>query len=445
MRFSFSCFILAAVTLAAAQDLPRRATLGVPLRAVPAELNEKYKLLPQNAAEVATGTTALPGDVKNGDIVIAIDGKKFKSFGEMNDIVRNLKAGSKVKLTVLTDGKEATREIVVNERPRDPGDATYEVIYDHVVSNGNRIRTIISKPKKAGKHPVFYWMQGINTGSVDFPLTTQNYMAPILRAFSDEGFVTVRVEKTGVGDSEGGPANSVAFNEENDIYLQALKSFDKYDFIDRSKVFVFGHSMGGCHAPIIGAQLPIKGIITYGTVSDSWLEWQIKADRWQPMLGGGDPAQIDRDVRKTVTFYSALYNEKKSVEQIVKEHPELAEYAKSQSADGINLNPRSIKYMQELNDKNFSEYWSKIGDAKVLALFGEHDFVSLEADQTQIPVVVNRVKAGQATYQKVKDSDHGFSKTTSFQDSIAKFGRPGAEFNPEIIRVCLEWVKSNLE
>lgn len=445
MRFSFSCFIIAAVTLAAAQDLPRRATLGVPLRAVPAELNEKYKLLPQNAAEVATGTTALPGDVKNGDIVIAIDGKKFKSFGEMNDIVRNLKAGSKVKLTVLSDGKEATREITVNERPRDPGDATYEVIYDHVVSNGNRIRTIISKPKKAGRHPVFYWMQGINTGSVDFPLTTQNYMAPILKAFSDDGFVTVRVEKTGVGDSEGGPANSVAFNEENDIYLQALKSFDKYDFIDRSKVFVFGHSMGGCHAPIIGAQLPIKGIITYGTVSDSWLEWQIKADRWQSILGGADPVQVDKDVRKTVTFYSAIYNEKKTVEQFIKEHPELADFAKERSPDGINFNPRSIKYMQELNDKNFSEYWSKVGDAKVLALFGEHDFVALEGDQTQIPVVVNRVKAGNASFQKVKDSDHGFSKTTSFQDSIAKFGRPGAEFNPEIIRVCREWVKSILE
>lgn len=427
------------------QELPRRATLGAPLRAVPAELNEKFKLQPQNAAEVAPNATNLPGDLKIGDIVTAIDGKKFKTFAEMNDLIRNLKAGSKVKLTVLADGKEATREITVNERPRDPGDSSYEVIYDHVVSNGNRIRTIISKPKKAGKHPVFYWMQGINTGSVDFPLTTQNYMAPILKAFSDDGFVTVRVEKTGVGDSEGGPANLVGFNEENDIYLQTLKSLDKYDFVDRSKVVVFGHSMGGCHAPIIASQLPVKGIISYGTVSDSWLEWQIKADRWQAILAGADPAQVDRDVRKTVVFYSALYNEKKPVDQIVKEHPEVADYAKSQSPDGLFLNPRSIKYMQELNDRNFCEYWGKVGDAKVLALFGENDFVSLEGDQTQIPTVVNRVKPGNATFQKVKDSDHGFSKTTSFQDSIAKFGKPGAEFNPEIIRVCREWVKSILD
>lgn len=428
-----------------AQELPRRATLGAPLRAVPVELNEKFKLQPQNAAEVAPNATNLPGDLKIGDIVTAIDGKKFKSFAEMNDIIRGLKAGAKIKLTVLVEGKETTREITPVERPRDPGDATYEVIYDHVVSNGNRIRTIISKPKTAGKHPVFYWMQGINTGSVDFPLTTQNYMAPILKAFSDDGFVTVRVEKTGVGDSEGGPANSIAFNEENDIYLQTLKSLDKYDFVDRSKVVVFGHSMGGCHAPIIASQLPVKGIISYGTVSDSWLEWQIKADRWQSILGGADPAEVDREVRKTVTFYSAIYNDKKTVDQIVKEHPELATFAKERSPDGINFNPRSIKYMQELNDKNFSEYWSKIGDARVLALFGEHDFVSLETDQTQIPVVVNRVKPGNATFQRVKDSDHGFSKTTSFQDSIAKFGKPGAEFNPEIIRVCREWVKSILE
>lgn len=439
MRSWFLLLSLSLALIAPAQELRRRPILGLPLQALPAEQATKLGFTPQSAA-IVKATGALPGDVKDGDILTAVNGHKFTSFAEMNGFIREMKAGDKVKLSVLADGKEATREITLPERPRDPGDATYEVLYDSVSSNGHQIRTIVSKPKTPGKHPVLFWIQGINVGSVDFLMTAKNYMAPILKSFSDGGFVTVRVEKTGVGDSEGGPAMKVGFNEENDIYRQALKDLGKYDFVDRERVYVFGHSMGGCHAPIIASEMPVKGIISYGTVSDSWLEWQIKADRWQPMLGGGDPAQIDRDVRKTVTFYGELYNDKKSIEQIVKDHPDLADFAKQQSPDGQNLSGRSIAYMQEVNDKNFSDYWGKVGDAKVLALFGEFDFVSLQGDQTQIPVVVNRAKPGNASFQVVKASDHLFSHSSSFKESIDNFGR--LPFDPEIIRVCKEWIKS---
>lgn len=420
--------------------LPRRATLGVALRAVPAELQTKHKLAPQGAIQV-TGPS-LPGDLKEGDIVVEIAGKPFTSFGAMNDIIRDLKAGEKVSLKVIdAAGQTTTRTVPAIERPREKSDK-YDVIYDHVVSSGNRIRTILTRPKASGKYPVFFWIQGINTGTVDFPLTGPNALAKSIRPFAEDGFVTIRVEKTGVGDSEGGPAMQVAFNEEVDIYRQTLKALDKYDFIDRSRVYLFGHSMGGCHAPIVASETPVKGIITYGTVSDSWLEWEIKASRFQGLLGGGDPAEIDKRVRQVVTFYSALYNDKKSVDQIRKERPELTDFIKETVREGDLLSARSVKYMVELNDHNFSQHWSKIGDAKVLALFGEHDFVSLEADQTQIPLVVNRIKKGNATFQRVKESDHGFTKTTSFEDSLKKWGQPGAEFNPEVVRVVREWINS---
>lgn len=421
--------------------LPRRATLGAGLRAVPADLQTKHKLAPQGAVQVTKNPDGtLPGDLKEGDIILEIAGKPFNTFGAMNDLIRDLKAGEKVSLKVLDSaGLSATRTVSAVERPRETSDK-YDVVYDDVLSSGNRIRTIVTKPKGTGKFPVFFWIQGINTGSIDYPLTGPNPVAKVIRPFAEDGFVTVRVEKTGVGDSEGGPALKVAFNEEVDIYRQALKALDKYDFVDRSRVYVFGHSMGGCHAPIVAREIPVKGIITYGTVSDSWLEWEIKASRFQGLLGGEDPSVIDKKVRQIVTFYSALYNDKKPVEQIRKEHPELETLIKESVRDGDMLSVRSIKYMVELNDHNFSDHWSKIGNAKVLALFGENDFVSLEADQTQIPLVVNRIKAGQATFQRVKESDHGFAKTTSMEDSLKKFGQPGAEFNPEVVRVVREWI-----
>jgi len=442
MRRVIVLLLALVVPFSIAQELPRRPVLGLPLQPLSQEQQTKFSLGAQSGA-IVTNAPNLPGDVKVGDILIAIDGTKFNTFAAMNGLIRDKKAGDEVELSMLTEsGETVKRKIKLNERPRDPGDATYEVIYDHVVSNGHRMRTVITKPKKAGKHPVFFWIQGISLGTIDYPLTAPNGTAKILKSFSDDGYVTVRVEKPGIGDSEGGPANKVLYDEETDIFRQGLKALNKYDFVDRSKVYIFGHSMGGCHAPILAAEIPVKGIISYGTVSDSWLEWQIKADRFQAILGGADPEQVDQDVRKTVAFYSALYNDRKSPEQIAKENPSLAEFAKQASADGQNLSARSIDYMRGVNDKNFSHYWARVGEAKVLAAFGENDFVALETCQTQIPIVVNRVKPGNAVYIKVKESDHGFTKTTSMKDSLDKWGRPGGEFNPEIIRVCKEWIKS---
>lgn len=420
-----------------AQELPRRGTLGVPFQAAPADVRDPLKLGPQEVLQVANDANGL----KKGDLILAIDGKKFKSFGEWGMLQREATGRKTAKLRIRRDEKEQEVELVVQPKPADNTDS-YTTIYGHVVSNGHRIRTFVTRPKAEGKRPVLFWIQGINASSVEQPLTGPGGTSRILKSFSDDGYVTIRVEKPGVGDSEGGPALDVGFDEELDIYRQTLKALDKYDFVDRSQVYVFGHSMGGCHAPIVCAELPVKGIITYGTVSDSWLEWQIKAERIQSPLGGATRAQVDRDVRKTVALYHYIYNEKRSIAWIKENRPELKEAADQASPDGKMMSVRSIRYMQEVNDKNFCEFWAKLGQTRVLALFGEFDFVALQSCQEQVASAVNAANPGMAVYQVVPQSDHGFMKQTTMQESFAKFGRPGNEFNPAVIDAMKAWIKS---
>lgn len=428
------CLLLICACFADAAGLARHGTLGVPLRAIPEETRTKLKLGPQEALLVPNAANGLLAN----DIVVAVAGRRFKSFAEYGDLMRAETAGEKAHLTLLRDGKEVEVDVKVQPRPVD-NTATYETIYDDVLSNGNRIRTFVTKPKTAGKHPVLFWIQGINTGSVDFPLSAANYIAPVLKAFADE-YVTVRVEKSGVGDSEGGPARLVGFDEELDIYRQALKSLDKYDFIDRTNVFIFGHSMGGCHAPLICSETPVKGIITYGTVSNSWLEWEIRNPRIAEPLAGKASGEVDKEVRQITQFYNYIYNEKRSIDWIKTNHPELKSFAEDQSPDGVMLGDRTIKYMQEVNDKNFCEAWGKLGNTKVLALFGENDWISLREDQTQVADSVNAAKPGSAEFHVVPGSDHIFSKCTSMQDSFNRFGKPGTEFNPEIVKSMKDWL-----
>lgn len=432
-------FVCAWACVSLAAPLPRRGTLGIPFRQVPEETRTKLKLGAQEALQVTSDASGLKAD----DLVVGVSGKRFKSFADFNDMLRSQLSQAEVELLVSRDGNEQTIKVPVKPKPSDVTD-TYETVYDEVVSNGHRIRTFVTKPKMAGKHPVFFWIQGIGTGSVDFPLSTKNYMAPFIKAFADDGYVTVRVEKPGVGDSEGGPAKLVGYDEELDIYRQAFRALDRYDFVDRKNVFVFGHSMGGCHAPLVGMEQPIRGIVSYGTVSNSWLEWEIRSPRIQSPLGGKSRAEVDREVRQTTQFYNYLFNEKRSIDWIKTNHPELKEFAEASSPDGVMLGDRSIQYMQEVNDKNFCDAWAKLGNTKVLALFGENDWISLREDQTQVADTVNAAHPNHAEFQVLPEMDHLFSKCTSMQDSFGKFGKPGAEFNPEIVRVVKNWVKSNL-
>ncbi|AIE83649.1 alpha/beta fold hydrolase [Fimbriimonas ginsengisoli] len=439
MRF----FVFLAVTLVAvsafASPLPRRGTLRVPLKPLAPEVLQRLKRKPQTAIQIVAPGAELPGTVKDGDIIVALNGRSFSSFGEFNDLVRGLPVGSDAKLKVLVDGKEAERTLPIVERVREVSDK-YEVIYDQVVSHGHRIRTIVTRPKAAGRYPVLFWIQGINASTIDSPLSSNNYIANAMRPFAEDGFVTVRVEKPGVGDSEGGPAIEVGFDEENDIYRQALKALPGYDFVDPQRIFIFGHSMGGCHAPIIASEFPVRGIITYGTVSDSWLEWEIKSPRIQGPLAGDSLATVDGKVRKATAFYHYLFNEKRSIAWIKANHPELRAIADDESPDGKTLNPRSIRYMQECNDRNYCAYWANTGNARVLALFGENDWISLEPDQHQVAAAVNAAHPGYGTFMYVPGADHLFSKCTSMADSYARFGKGVPEFNPELVRITRAWI-----
>lgn len=406
------------------------------MRALPDALQKELKLGPQEAVQASATANGL----KEGDVVVAVSGHAFKSFGEYSQLIREASAGASVKLTVIRDGKKSDLGVKFLPKSADDGD-TYTTVYDHVVSNGHRIRTFVTKPKTPGKHPVLFWIQGINASTVEARLDSGNYITSVLKPFADDGWVTVRVEKPGVGDSEGGPALLVGFDEEVDIYRQALKDLAKYDFVDRDQVVVFGHSMGGCHAPIIASEHKVKAIISYGTVSDSWLEWQVKSARIQGPLGGQSRADIDREVRKTIGVYHYLYNEKRSIEWIKQNHPELQPVIDQTSTDGVMLGNRSIKYMQEVNDRNFCDYWAKTGEARVLALFGEADWISLREDQTQVAEVVNGVHPGYATFKVVPQSNHIFQKALDFKDDFPKFGKPGAVFNPAIVQVMKDWIK----
>src|SRR5207247_8983549 len=64
------------------------------------------------------------------------------------------------------------------------------------------------------------------------------------------GFCLFRVDKQGVGDSEGDCAAN-DFESELAGYRAAFRTLKKYDFIDANRVYMLGISNGGGIAPLV--------------------------------------------------------------------------------------------------------------------------------------------------------------------------------------------------
>lgn len=429
------------VVAQAGDELPRKGTFGASLGTVPEDLQKKHSLKAGEGfivGQVAPGLTADSAGAKTNDILIAINGKPINGMPAVMDFVNSVPSGQPVQITVLRDGKRTDLQGKMVAKPKDPGTNQYEVAYSHVVSNGKRMRTIISKPKKPGKHPAIMLIQGLGPSTVDQFLSAPGSYSKIFKPFAEGGFVTVRVDKPGVGDSEGGPYAQVDYMAELDIYRQALRATKELPYVDAENVFIFGHSMGGAFGPMIAAEIPIKGLAVYGVASKTWIEYWLENTRRQAILQGSTYVEVDNYEKKLASFMHFLFNEGRTPEWIKENKPELKEVLESEMPEFPLMSGRVVTFWQQLAQQNFAEWWTK-SNTHVLAIWGENEFITTREDHPLIADIVNKANPGKGSWVALPQTDHGFKKTTSMEDSFRRWGQ-GGEFNPNIITTLQEWV-----
>jgi pimeloyl-ACP methyl ester carboxylesterase len=424
---------------ARADGLPRKGTLGVAFAPVPAELQAKLAL---KAGEGVIVNRVLPGltgeraGLQSGDVILTVDGTPV-SPPTLGPTVTAIPVGKSVTLGIVRDGRPAERSAPLSEKRRDPGTDRYEVVYSDVLSHGNRMRTIISKPKVPGRHPALMLIQGYSPISYDYDLNGPGLDAPVLYEFARWGFVTMRVEKPGVGDSEGGPFGQVDFVTELDIYRQALLQLKSLDDVDTGNVFIFGHSMGGAFGPIVASEIPVRGIAVYGIEARTWHEYLLDTVRYQGLLAGSTYGYLDEAVRQGSRVMEMVFQDHLSPDRIKIEHPELAATVDSTFPGGL-FNGKTADFWGQLENTNFASYWEKC-NTRVFAVHGASDFVSYKVDHELVADIVNRVHPGWGRFATAPSSDHLFSNWATEAESLKHW--PTGTFNPAFIGMLKGWIR----
>ncbi|MBX3120475.1 MAG: alpha/beta fold hydrolase [Fimbriimonadaceae bacterium] len=416
-----------------ADPLPRKPLFGAPLSPAPTP-GEGVVLgapIPESSAQVA--------GLQAGDVITEFAGKKVASAAQVVEEIGKRKAGDSVKITYLRNGKTDTMTLTLRERPRVKG-TNFEMLYHSVVSNGKHMRTLITKPNKPGKHPVLFIIGGLGNYSMDTAWGTGPYK-DFLTDFAARDWVTVRVDKPGQGDSEGGPTADTDYNTELDIYRQALKATKEYDFVDKDRVYIFGHSMGGSFGPQVAAEIPVKGLAIYGSVYKTWLEYWLENVRRQNTLAGMNDVDNDNAMKSLALADSLILLADWSPAQVKEKFPSTTAYVDGTYPDGKSFSARPLAFWRQIAQTNFPDYWKKI-DAHVLMMWGENEFISTREDHEMAANGINQRSPGKGTFILVKNSDHGFFQTSSTKDSFAKWGRPGNVFNPEGLNHLKSWIEA---
>lgn len=439
--------VLVPCTLVAQVDrgpsLPRKASLGAQLS--PAN-KERAALLgvKEGAVEIARvipGTTAEALGLKAGDIVLSLNGKKTATTADVMAEVRNINGGATTKVSVLRDKKTVELTGKATEKPRQKGDGSLVVEYDQVLSLGKRIRVIATHPTGAGPFPTIFWIGGIGAYSLDgeYPgISYGNIMGPL-----SKNYAIVRIDKPGQGDSEGPIYADLEFNTELDAYLQAVKLTKTLNFVNKNKIAIVGHSMGGVFGPLVAAQEKVAGLAVSGTIGKTWVEYILENTRRQSMLAGAKADDVDRSMVDLAAVAQHLFYEDMSAQDVKKKYPKLTNAVNAQTPDGKTYSGVGLKFWQQLAKRNMPEAWSKV-DAKSLILWGSSDFISTRSDHELLAEFMNQQRPGSAELVIVPDSDHGFLNTKSMKESQQKWGRGGAAFNPNILDILGDWLKKTL-
>ena len=208
-------------------ELRRRALFGAQLAAITKEIQVRQKLKSVQGVlleKIHPGTSAAESEFRVGDVVLAVGGEKIADVTSFLVTMAKRRAGDIVTFETIRDGLTISRQVTLKEMPREKGEG-YEVIYGSVMSHGARLRTIITRPKSNHRHSAVLLLQGGHTCfPIETPIGEPTAFTWMVRDLTRHGFATLRIERPGCGDSEGGPLRDVDFDTELDGYKQALRA-----------------------------------------------------------------------------------------------------------------------------------------------------------------------------------------------------------------------------
>jgi pimeloyl-ACP methyl ester carboxylesterase len=404
---------------ALADELPRHGVIGLVVNGTPPAVER-----------VVAGGAGEAAGFRAGDVIQAIDGRTVETADQFVRAVGRHLGGDAVQVVVTSGGAKLVRTAVLKPRPLETSPYA-EVLYRSVEVRGSHRRVIVTRPNLPGKLPAVLFMQGLGCYSLDGTSRNSGY-GRVISALEEKGYVTMRVEKTGEGDSEGPLCTDLSATPdlEADGWLAGLRALKNYDFVDAAKVFVFAHSIGPVVGSLAIAEEPVRGFIAVETVGTSWFEYDIERFRVQHALRES-PEAADAAMREYEPCSHRFFVEKQRPDELLRTpacRAVLSPFA-----------PVPYTYMQAVADISLGRQWKGVG-FPVLVIYGTASPVTSARQNQYLADVINRWRAGSAKYVEIPGMSHDLNRYKSPGDYLDRAAAGGDGFHTGLLEAILPWL-----
>lgn len=371
-----------------------------------------------------------------GDTLVTVDGQSITGAGIWSDLTDALVAGR--DYTIGFKRNHETQAAIARFDPLPI--ERYEgisVTYDQITSDfGIRQRVIITRPERSdGSQPAIFVVGGLSCSSIEHtPGRQSNFIRSLQGLVANSGMVVMRVEKPGLGDSEGNCSKTDFLTELNG-YEVALKKLKSLPYVDPDRVMIYGSSMGSALAPYFANKFDLNAVIADGTWYRTWFEHMLEIERRIKRMQGLSEREINHLINKAyIPLYYGMLVEKKSYGQVIAEQPLLAEH-NYHGAD--HMYGRPMAFYHQMQDFDIAGNWASLS-VPVRIRWGTNDWIMSEYDNDMIIELLTAKGHPDAELFKFPGLDHWDTIHETASDSFN--GEPGV-WDDRISTQLVDWAR----
>lgn len=333
-----------------------------------------------------------------------------------------------------------------------------EVIYN---GNGLQYGGTLTIPQGKGRFPAVLLITGSGQQDRDETIFHHKPFAVLADALTRDGFVVLRVDDRGKGNSTGDFANSTTadFTKDVNASLDYLKSRTE---VNDKKVGLLGHSEGGMIAPMVASQrTDINFIILLAGPGVKIVDLMAEQNAAVEKSVGINASLADsfKPYFKTILENSNYTNDTTQLlQKIMQSLNDFAAKTDSNALKTLNIYTEKERelYAHELV-KSFLSPWykyflqfdpepylTKLKKVKVLALNGSKD-IQVVASQN-LPAIRNDLIEGKTKTFEVKELpglNHLFQ--TCNKCTVQEYGELEETFAPIALQTIIVWLNKNVK
>ena len=408
--------------------LARRADWGFELRPLAGGAAEVRRLRPGPATRAG---------LREGDRVVGVDGAAPLDAPTLARLHRERRTGDRLALEVERDGRRRAVRFVLPPLPLERV-VGCDVTYGAVATPSGRVRTIVTRPSGAtGALATVVFVPWLSDDPVERPIGVPDGWLKLLHGLARHGWQVVRIEKPGVGDSEGPPCSRNDLATDLAAFRAGLAATRAAATTDTSRLVLFGGSIGAALAPLLAADARPAAIVVSGGFSRGWREHMLDFERRRLACAGTPAAAIERALPGFADFYALFLGEKLTPGEALARRPDLKPLWYD-AADGQFGRPAA--YYHQVAALPVDDLFAHL-EVPTLVLYGEYDWIMSRADHERMAGLVNGSHPGLATLEVLPQTGHDLDRFAS--PAAACQGRD-PRFDPALVERVAGWLDAHV-